>query len=154
MPFGKAAVLHAGTDITIVATSQMVIEAKKAIKALEAIGVSAELIDLRTLNPIDAETLAASVSKTGRLVVADGDWRSCGVSAEVVATAFECAGNVFKASPIRVTWPSVPSPTSAAMERAFYKGALDIYRAAVKTLGRVGEEVEVDEAVRPFLGPF
>jgi pyruvate dehydrogenase E1 component beta subunit len=154
VPLGKAAVLREGTDITIVATSQMVIEAKKAVKALETIGVSPELIDLRSLNPMDADTLATSVAKTGRLVVADGDWRNCGISAEVVATVVEHTGNVLKAPPVRITWPEVPTPTSVSLEKAFYKGAVDIYQAAVKMLGYEGKEAQVDEAVKPFLGPF
>src|SRR3989304_1976654 len=108
VPIGKAAVVRAGTDLTVVAVGPYVGEALKAAGALEGEGVSTEVIDLRTLRPLDSETLLASVRRTGRLVVADADWGPCGVSAEVLALAAEHALGALKAPPVRVTWPDSP----------------------------------------------
>src|SRR5438067_7048463 len=80
VPIGKAAVVRAGNDVTVAAVGPYVGEALKAAGALAGEGVSAEVLDLRTLRPLDSETLLASVRRTGRLVVADADWGPCGVS--------------------------------------------------------------------------
>lgn len=154
-PIGKAEVLCEGGDVTIVAISQMVLEAKKAAKALQKDGVSCEIIDLRSLRPLDTSTVIESVKKTGRLVVADGDWRNCSVSGEIVAIAAENCHEHLKASPQRVTWPDIPVPTSVALEKAFYPTATDIYAKALKALGISKESVLVEEEKEEvFQGPF
>jgi pyruvate dehydrogenase E1 component beta subunit len=84
-PIGRATVVRRGRDVTIVAAGPMVSEALKAAKDLESSGILAEVIDLRTLRPLDADTVIASVAKTGRLVVADSDWAPCGVAGEIIA---------------------------------------------------------------------
>jgi len=81
IPFGQASIKRQGSDITIVAVSHMVSDALKAAALLEKEGLSAEVCDLRTLVPLDWETVCASVKKTGRLIVADTGWRSFGASA-------------------------------------------------------------------------
>ena len=154
VPIGRAAVVRAGTDITVVAVGPYVGEALKAAAALEGEGVSTEVIDLRTLRPLDSETLLASVRRTGRLVVADADWGPCGVSAEVLALAAEHALGALKAPPVRVTWPDSPVPSSPAIEPQFYPGARQIHAAALYTLHRGASGGLAGSSVKPFEGPF
>ncbi|MBF0595740.1 MAG: alpha-ketoacid dehydrogenase subunit beta [Candidatus Omnitrophica bacterium] len=154
-PFGKARLVTEGRDVTIVASSQMVIESVKAVKALADAGISAELIDLRSLRPLDTATVAASVGKTGRLVVVDGDWGPCGVSGELIAAVAEKDPSVFKSAPVRVVWPDMPCPTSVALEEMFYPAAREIVAAALRTLGKDSSVINV-QAGKPalFTGPF
>lgn len=132
---GKGAVRKEGKDVTIVATSNMVLEAMKAAEALEKEGISAEVIDLRSLKPLDEELLLSSVEKTGRLVVADGTWRTCGVAAEAIALVAEKAFKSLKASPVRVTLPDTPAPSSSALEKVYYPKVQNII-FAVKNFWR------------------
>src|SRR5688500_4779212 len=83
IPFGKANVVREGTDVTIVSVSQMVQKAVLAAQELEQDGISAEIIDLRTLVPLDVGTVVASVQKTGRLLIADEDYLNFGLSGEI-----------------------------------------------------------------------
>ena len=87
--FGQAQVAVEGRDLTIVASSQMVSEAKKAVRLLMAQGISVELIDLRSLRPLDVQTVYSSVKKTGHLVLVEGDWKPCSVSGEIIASLAE-----------------------------------------------------------------
>lgn len=159
VPLGEAAVVREGTDVTIVAISYMVIEAKKAAEALHAEGIEAELIDLRTLAPLDKGTVLSSVRKTGRLVVADHAWKTCGAASEVVAIAAEEALEALKAPVRRVTLPEAPTPCAAVLERIYYPGAAEIV-AAVRDLllGSNGEPAGVHQPGkdfgREFKGPF
>ena len=89
VPIGKAEVVHNGTDITIVSLAVGVHRSLQAAKILEVEGLSCEVIDLRTVRPLDAETVVSSVSRTGRLLVVDEDYRECGLSGEVAALALE-----------------------------------------------------------------
>jgi pyruvate dehydrogenase E1 component beta subunit len=154
VPFGKASTLLEGNDVTLVSSSQMTLEMKKVTSALINIGVKPELIDLRTLNPIDKETIIKSVKKTGRIVVADGDWRSCGIASEILAMISENIPHLLKSPAIRVTWPNFATPTSPVLEKAFYPSALDLYRAALKVLGLKTKKIEIDDNAMHFLGPF
>lgn len=120
IPIGKAHIIQEGSDITIAATSHMTLEARKALEILEKEGISVELIDIRSVKPLDRETLVKSVRKTGRLLVADPDWRSCGFAAEVIASISEEAFNDLKAPPVRVTYPDRHSPTSWALANHYY----------------------------------
>lgn len=126
VPIGEASVVREGTDVTIVAISQMVVEARKAAEALHTEGIEAEVIDLRTLAPWDKFTVLNSVRKTGRLVVADHAWRTCGAAAEIAAVAAEEALESLKAPVRRVTLPETPTPCAAALEKLYYPGATEI----------------------------
>ena len=117
VPFGKAAVLREGKDVTIVGLAMGVHNALKAADALAKKGVSAEVIDLRTLVPLDRETVFKSVKKTGRLIVVDEDYQSYGVSGEIIASVAERDASIFRAAPKRVTYPDVPIPYSRPMEQ-------------------------------------
>ena len=135
-PLDGAAVLREGSDVTLAACSYMVIEAMRAAERLAEMGVSAEVIDLRSVAPLDMTTLGASLAKTGRLVAADTGHAECGVAAEVVATATERCFQHLKAAPRRVALPAIPSPTTPALADLYFPGAKQIAEAALATLGR------------------
>lgn len=116
IPFGKAAVVREGADVTIVGVAMGVHHALKAADALAKEGVRAEVIDLRTLVPLDRDTVFKSVSKTGRLIVVDEDYKSYGVTGEIIATIAERDISVLKASPQRVAYPDIPIPFTRPME--------------------------------------
>jgi pyruvate dehydrogenase E1 component beta subunit len=117
IPFGKANVLRLGGDVTIVATSYMVQRSLKAAETLTRQGIVAEVVDLRTLVPLDKETLLNSVAKTGRVVIADEGHRSCGVAAELAAILAEEGFHHLKVPVKRVVAPDVPVPFSPPLEK-------------------------------------
>jgi len=129
VPIGKAAVRREGGDVTIVAISYMSVQALLAAETLARKGIEAEVIDLRTLKPLDEETILASVRKTGCLVVADVGWLSFGASAEIVARITEKAFASLKAPVRRVALPDTPAPMSAPLEKAYYPMAQEIVSA-------------------------
>lgn len=114
---GKAAVAREGRDVTVVGLGATVHYALDAAKTLASEGVEVEVIDLRTIAPLDRETIIASVAKTGRLIVVDDDYMSYGVSAEVIATAVEADVRKLKASPTRVAYPDIPVPFARPLEQ-------------------------------------
>lgn len=117
LEIGKAKVVRQGKDVTIVSLGIGVHNALKAAKKLEADGVSAEVVDLVSLVPLDRDTIRASVAKTGRLIVVDEDYQSYGVSGEVIASVTEHDISVLKAAPKRVAFPDVPIPFARVMEQ-------------------------------------
>lgn len=119
-PLGKAAIRLPGGDVSIIATSHMVIEALAAADWLKSIGISLEVIDLRTVAPLDIDTCTASVEKTGRLLVADTSHIQFGISAEVIAGVSERLGTAMKTHPRRIALPHCPSPTTPSLAQAFY----------------------------------
>lgn len=114
---GKAAIAREGRDVTIVSVAQGVHHALKAAETLEAEGISAEVVDLRSLVPLDRETVCKSVAKTGRLIVVDEDYHSYGMSGEIIATVVERGVANLKAPPRRIAYPDVPIPFSPIMEQ-------------------------------------
>jgi pyruvate dehydrogenase E1 component beta subunit len=129
---GKGIIRREGKDVTIVAVSYMAQEALKAVDELAGAGIDAELIDLRTVKPLDSELILSSVKKTGQLVIADVGWRSFGISAEISALVTEKAFDVLKAPILRVALPDCPAPASHVLEEAYYPGANEIVQAARK----------------------
>ncbi len=117
VPLGEAKIVREGDDVTIATVSRTVYEALWAAEELEKSGISAEVIDLRTLVPLDRETLINSVRKTGRLLVVDEDYMSYGMSGEIITTVVERIGNELKALPRRIAYPDVPVPYSRVLER-------------------------------------
>lgn len=136
VPIGKAAVRVTGDDLTIVASSYLAEEAVRAADLLQPHGVRAEVIDLRSIKPLDTATILASVRKTGRLLVADGGWKSFGVSAEVSALVAEEAFSSLRAPITRVALPDVPAPASRSLEQVFYRNRTHIVEAALALAGR------------------
>ncbi|MDH5769321.1 MAG: pyruvate dehydrogenase complex E1 component subunit beta [Nitrospirota bacterium] len=122
IPIGKGIIRKRGKDVSLVATSYMVVESMKASEDLKKDGIDVEVIDLRSIKPLDKDLLFESIKKTGRLVIADGGWKSCGLSAEILATISE-SGNPFKniKAPIRrIALPDTPAPASSNLEKAYY----------------------------------
>jgi pyruvate dehydrogenase E1 component beta subunit len=120
VPFGQAALRREGSDVTLVALGSMVPTVLQAADRLEEHGLSAEVLDLRTVVPLDEEAILRSVGKTGRLVIADPAWQSFGVSAEIGTRVAEKAFKYLKGPIARVAFPDVHSPTSVALEGLFY----------------------------------
>lgn len=118
VPIGKAFVRRAGTDITFVGIAATTHMATRAAAALAGEGIEAEVIDLASVVPMDRATILASVEKTGRLLVVDEDYRSCGVAAEVVASVVEEIGHRLKAPPRRIAFPDTPIPFARPLERS------------------------------------
>lgn len=116
VPFGRAAVRREGRDVTVVATLAMVHHALAAAEALATEGISVEVVDPRTLVPLDTETILTSVRKTGRLLAVDEAYLTCGIQAEVVAAVTESAFDALKAAPRRLGNPGVPVPFAPSLE--------------------------------------
>lgn len=135
MPIGKAAITREGRDVTIVSIAMGVHHALKAAGVLEAGGISAEVMDLRALVPLDRETVRASVRKTGRLIVVDEDYHSYGVSGEIIATVCEAGDITLKAAPRRIAYPDVPIPYAHGMEQFCLPNADKVAAAARAVCG-------------------
>jgi pyruvate dehydrogenase E1 component beta subunit len=112
IPFGKADSKREGNDLTIVAIGNMVQEAIKAAKELEKEGIDSEVIDPRTLVPLDKETLIDSVKRTNKLMIVDNSWRSCGVASEIAAIIAEEVFHHLNAPITRITTQQIPEPVS------------------------------------------
>jgi len=119
VPFGQAAVVREGRHVTVVAVSQMVHKALAAAKQLQTEGIDLEVIDLRTLVPLDRDTVVRSVGKTGRLLIADEDYLEFGLSGEIAAVVAERLHEISLKAPVRrLGVPSVPIPYSRPLEEA------------------------------------
>lgn len=130
LPIGKARIFREGTDVTIVSYSITVGEALKAADALAEEGISAEIIDLRTIRPLDIETVITSVQKTNRCVVAEEGWPQCSVASDVSAQLMEKAFDYLDAPVTRVNSVDVPLPYANNLEKAAIVKAENIVKAA------------------------
>lgn len=129
LPLNKAQVVREGRDVTIVGAQMMTVEALKAAKKLAERGIEAEVIDLRSIKPIDTETILKSLAKTHRLVVADEDYFSYGITAEIAALAATDGFSYLKAPVVRLATPDVPIPYSRVLEKYVIPDAKDIVNA-------------------------
>jgi pyruvate/2-oxoglutarate/acetoin dehydrogenase E1 component len=154
VPIGKADVVRTGTDVTVVSTSFMTVEVLRAAEELAKDGVSLEVIDLRSIRPLDEATILASIKKTGRLIVTDTSWEMCGVVSEVAALAAEKAFHSLKAPVRRIALPNCPAPVSQALEDVFYPKASTIAKAALVMLGRTASRLGEIDLVDDFKGPY
>lgn len=134
VPLGKASTVREGGDISIFATSRMVHEAAKAADMLEKDGVAAEVIDLRSLRPLDLNAIRSSIAKTHNAVVVNEGWNFCGYAAELSATIMDHCFDDLDAPVARVTLPDMPIPYSEPLETAMLPNADKIRAAALKTL--------------------
>lgn len=134
VPLGTAATVREGTDISLFASSRMVVEATKAAELLAEDGVSAEVIDLRSLRPLDIGAIVASITKTHHAVVVNEGWRFCGYAAELAASIMDFAFDELDAPVARVTLPDMPIPYSEPLETAMLPNAAKIRAAALATL--------------------
>lgn len=144
IPIGKAKVVRSGIDITIVSMSYMTIEALHAADYLAIQGISCEIIDLRTIKPLDWFTVIDSVSKTGRLLALDSGFTTGSVAGEIVARVAIDAFDKLKAPPGRLAMPDVPEPTSPALTMGFYVRAADIATKAMSMMGKNFDRVVAD----------
>ena len=120
VPIGKGIIRKEGKDVTLVATSYMVVESIKASEVLKKEGIEVEVIDLRSIKPLDEPLIFKSVKKTGQLVIADMGWKNCGISAEISALVSEKIFKYLKTPIMRVTLPNTPAPASSILEKEYY----------------------------------
>ncbi|MHB8694527.1 MAG: alpha-ketoacid dehydrogenase subunit beta [Solirubrobacteraceae bacterium] len=162
-PIGEARIAREGDDVTIVGSSYIALEAIRAAEVLAEHGVDAEVIDLRSVRPLDIDTVLASVRRTGRLVVCDDAWPRCGVASEVVASVCEAAMDALSSPPARVTFPDHPTPTSHGLSGGYYPTPGDIVTAVGRMLDREipslaganGASAQPHDVPDPtFTGPF
>ena len=130
VPIGKAKIARSGTDVTIVAWSIGMTYALKAADELAKDGINAEVIDLRTLKPMDTASIVASVQKTGRIVTVEEGWRQSGVGAEIAAVVTEQAFDWLDAPVTRVTGKDVPMPYAANLEKLALPSVAEVVAAA------------------------
>tara|TARA_R110001599_G_scaffold325504_1_gene537691 strand:+ start:62984 stop:64006 length:1023 start_codon:yes stop_codon:yes gene_type:complete len=130
VPLGQAAVTREGSDLTIVGLGATLHMAMAAAGELEKDGISCEVVDLRSVVPLDRETIIASARKTGRLLVVDDDYKSYGLSGEIICSVVEVAAGDLKAAPKRIAHPDVPIPFSRTMEQFALPNSDKIIHAA------------------------
>lgn len=141
VPIGKAKIVRTGADVTIVSMSYMTIEALHAADYLATQGISCEIIDLRTIKPLDWETVMHSVAKTGSLLALDSGFTTGSVAGEIVARVAIEVFDKLKVPPARLAMPDVPEPTSYALTKGFYVRAADIAKKIMEMLGKDFSEV-------------
>lgn len=137
IPIGKAKIERPGTDVTIVAFAKPVGESLEVAKKLEKEGISCEVINLRTLRPLDRDTVIASIKKTHRVVSVEEGWPQCGIGSEIAAIIMESEAFDYLDAPLeRVTGADVPMPYAINLERAALPQQSDIEAAVRRTLAR------------------
>jgi pyruvate dehydrogenase E1 component beta subunit len=163
IPLGKAKIVKDGKDLTIISSSYMTLEAIRAAEVLAKDGINVEVVDLRTIKPLDQDIIMNSVRKTGRLIVVDGAWESFGVSAEILAFVSSSLFNLLKNPPIRIAFPDVCAPTSWSLTNNYYPTSVDIIKTVGSMLGVVVDVVKEfgvrknvphDVPDSSFKGPF
>lgn len=136
VPLGVADVKRSGTDVTVLAISRMVGEALVAAEQLAAQGISVEVVDPRTISPLDLDTILISVRKTGRLVIAHEAVETGGAGGEIAAQVQEAAFDYLDSPILRVGAPFTPVPATPVLEKAFLPGRQQVIDAVLKSMGR------------------
>lgn len=161
VPLGKARVLQEGDHVTIVAISHMMMEALRAQKHLESVGIKAEIIDPITLMPLDMDTIMQSVRKTGRLLVVDNAWLTCGASSEILTRVYETCRQTGENMPemARMGFAPTTCPTTRPLEDAFYPNGRTIATQAYsmvkgKDAARWEPAASAKTEIDAFKGPF
>lgn len=157
LPLGGAAVRRQGKDLTVIATSWMTVEAMKAAEVLAARGIELDVVDVRSVVPLDEETLVASVAKTRRCLIADYDWTFCGFSAELAALIGRRCFGMLEQPVERLGFAQVPCPTTRPLENLFYPNAVSIIRMAEQMLELEPADVSGESFYsheQRFKGPF
>lgn len=163
IPLGMAKIVKEGEDLTVVSSSYMTLEAIRAAEELKNDGINAEIVDLRTIKPLDIKTILDSVSKTGRIMVVDGAWPNSGLAAEILAQVIESNRVSLKCTPKRICFPDAPTPTSPMLAKYFYPRAVDIVNKVREDFGikekaekepDMHSQIALDIPDRTFKGPF
>ena len=136
-PLEGAEIVRRGTDITLIGYNWSVHLCLDAAKRLEKDGISAEVIDLRSLKPLDRETIRRSVEKTHRMLVAEEDEAANGVGSEIISIVIEECFFALDAQPVRIHAADVPVPYAENLEKAAIPNVEDVYRGALKVMGRI-----------------
>ncbi len=164
VPLDQALICRPGQHVTLAAFSYMTVEARLAAEALAEHGIEVEVVDARSVRPLDMSTIVESVRRTGTLIVADTAWKTGGIAGEVIAGVAETAFSALKRPPLRICLPDIPAPTSPHLTRGYYPDALYLARAIAAHLGRSIPDAELadrlfrttphDVPQREFRGPF
>ncbi len=140
-------VLREGKDLTLVASGYSTLQAMQAAEELAKLGVSAEVIDLRILNPLKYDLIQQSVEKTGRLLSLDGGWTNCGMAGEIIAGVSErVERDVWKASPKRITLTDSPAPTSGPLEDLYYTKTSAVVSTAISMIPQKNNSKSLDRS--------
>ena len=151
-----------GSDVTIVSIGYSVVESIAAANLLAKLGIRAEVIDMRVLQPLDMEAVINSVDKTRRIIVVDDAHMTCGIGSEIITRVVELYDGPLIGKPIRMTWPDYPCPTSSALTKEYYHNSRAIARSVLKLIGakiNLPEDTELenkmhDVANNSYIGPF
>jgi pyruvate/2-oxoglutarate/acetoin dehydrogenase E1 component len=136
IPIGEAAIVREGSDVTIVGWASTVHLAIDAADALRQRGISAEVIDIRSIVPLDIDAILKSVRRTGRLLVVDEDYANCGVAGEIIAQVSERAFHDLRSSPARIAYPDMPPPFARVLEQATLPSAEKIVNKVMEIVSR------------------
>ncbi|KKS85427.1 MAG: pyruvate dehydrogenase E1 component subunit beta [Candidatus Gottesmanbacteria bacterium GW2011_GWA1_43_11] len=161
-PIGKAHIMHPGNEITVVAASYAAIECLQVAKIMTPAKISVEVVDLRTVRPLDIKTIINSVTKTRRLLVVDTGWVTGGISAEIITQVVEHQFNALRTAPLRLGLPDIPTPTTPALTKNFYPGPREIAQAVLQLTGKKADlnrlfpqsQLPHDIPDNSFTGPF
>lgn len=157
LPIGKGSIIREGKDLTIVSISWMNVEALHAAEILARNGIDVEIVDPKTISPLDEEIIINSVYKTGYCIVVDNDWTFCGLSAEISATISEKCFGKLKAPVSRIGFANTPCPTVRHLENEFYPNAINIIREVEKLLNIEKIDLSKEQFYsheNRFKGPF
>jgi pyruvate/2-oxoglutarate/acetoin dehydrogenase E1 component len=160
IPIGEARVARYGADITIIAVSYMVLEALAAADVLHSEGIEVEVIDLRSIKPLDTVRILESVKKTGKALVLDLGWKTFGMASEIMALLIENIWSDLKSPPKRITLPDVPTPATPGLAKYYYPRADALCNEVRTMLDRPLKVIQVnptdrfDQPNKNFNGPF
>ena len=162
VPIGEARLARKGSDVTIVSHSYMVLESLRCADVLAEHGISVEVVDLRSIRPLDSETVLNSVSKTKRLVVADNGWMHFGVSSEIISIVTENIFDKLICAPARIGLNDSPSPSTRALANHYYPRAVNIAKMICEMLDKNVDlnilfpktDIPLDVPDPSFRGPF
>jgi len=163
VPLGAARIARSGNDVTLAASGYSTLEALRAADLLANDGIECDVIDLRTIKPLDSATVIASAARTGRFVAIDSGWKTFGVAGELVALVSENVFERLKTAPVRVTPPDAYVPTTASLANAYYPSTATIVNVVRRMYGLPpksedelgfdpGRLLDVPDAA--FRGPF